>query len=718
MKRLIDMGALALGLTPLVMAAVSPAQAAPMLSVPAITARDAVREEGATARLLHPIDAAALPAAPSTAWIGALDRELIVEFEVAGSPASVSPAARDDLEMFEGPAVEIFLGSAEDASHGYYHVALNPRGAIYDEAVRDGGWTRDPAWDAPLSVEVLESGSPETWSVRLGFPLAILRRPLPDAPPRPALDREMWLQLAAVSMPEGAPAQAVTWSPAVGSFHAPSHFGRMRFEAGPPLFEAAVETALSRQDGTVSARVSLLGSPEEGSMFIAASHLRRLEGEEIRVPLFEQRLDAGNPAFERQLTQEETTHARYFVTRLTGEDGILRDQLVQDWFYQEEAPVLVIHERFRDSLRIRLLERPAHTPLEVRIVSTQEDGEAVWEAAHAGEERLLNIDTTDWTPGTYELQYTEEGESHSVPLAKLSPSTPGVPDGWAFWGYMPDEELLAEFHAFASLAGGQEKLAGYIYGGSIDPVTGAMSAFELDSLLAWRASLPEAELHLMIDGQGNFDLLPDDQVDAMARRIVEELMPEEGVTGIHFDLEPYRASQVRLTRALTKHGWTKPLSIATGLATTIPPEQWASIDYMVVMNYDLGKTPEIFTERASQNARAFARAARNHDRSILLGLPVIATHNEYAMMVEAESGEIVEGSPEANMLPFVNPALDIYLELRADPDLEDAIGAPVLWGALARGHHVGMRRYRYFPTSIEGEVWTRLLQFHEEAVAR
>jgi hypothetical protein len=331
--------------------------------------------------------------------------------------------------------------------------------------------------------------------------------------------------------------------------------------------------------------------------------------------------------------------------------------------------------------------------------------------------RDLDIDTSEWASGVYNLSWQIGEETQSTPLARLPKPFVFETGEWAFWGYAPDEELLAEFAAFAELTGTDVPMTGLIYGGSVDPDTGAMSAFNLDSMRAWQRALPGAKLHLMIDGWGNFDQLTDEHVENIASRLIDELMDEDIVAGVHFDLEPYRPSQIRITRALTRRGWTKGLSMATALATTIPIEQWASLDFMVAMNYDLGRTPEVFQRRGAQNARAFAQTAREAQRQVLIGIPVIATHNEYSMVVEAATGNITQGGMDGNMLPFVNPALDIVRELQNDPELGPHVGPPALWGALARGHHVGMRRYRYFPTSISGEVWARLLEFDRERVA-
>lgn len=688
------------------------ALAAPALEVPLLDAPNAVRADGVRTSLDYTLTRERLDRPPVTAWIGHHGGSLFLEFHVTG--AAEGPAVvRDDLGLFESAAVEVFLSSSDDPAHGYYHFATNPAGSLFDEAVRDAGWSRDTVWDAPFSVEVIEPGAEDGWAVRMEIPLAVMRRPVADAPPHGAFPDGLHLQIGAAAISHGGEADVVAWAPTTTSFHTPGDFGRITLQGGLPTPGGAVSTGIEHGNGEVILRTALVGATDGAGSHTAVTSLRREDATPPELELLSATLTPSAPAAETRLSRDDLPGGTHLVTRLYNGEGMLLDQLVQDWFHTEMAPVSAVHERFGDVLPLRVYSPPSAPVENLRIVRPS-DGEAVWTHRAAAGQTEVNVDAGGWEPGVYELQWSAGGGTESLPIAKVPPTPPLGPDDWAFWGYAPDAELLAEFSAFQELIATDRPLAGFIYGGSIDSTTGALSALNIGSIREWKKALPDADLHLMIDGQGSFDLLSDERVERIAEMIVGELMEEDAVAGLHLDLEPYRASQVRLTRALTRAGWLKPLSLAAGLATTIPREQWASLDFMVVMNYDLGTTPEIFAHRAEQNARAFVRAGHEAGRAVHIGIPVIATHHEYTMMVEAATGKIAGGDEEATMLPFLNPALEIITELRTDGEIGGAVGAPVLWGALSRSHHVGMRRYRYLPNTISGDVWGRLLD-HDES---
>lgn len=706
MNRFVALAAPLLVVLPLAPLAAEPAR----LEVPLLPAEDQLREAGAPVDLRHGIDGSPRDPAPAKAWIGVHDGNLLVEWEVAGVPGE-GPVRRDDLALFEGATAELFVGSAGTPDYSYYHFATDAHGSLFDEAGRDGGWSLDPGWDGPVNAEPVATAD-GAWGVRLAVPLALLRRSVPDGPPRPVLPQELWLQVAAVSFPkEGTPAP-VTWSPTEGSFHTPDSFGAMILPPGMAAFPAAIDIQPTRTAEGVSTLVTLLDPPGGDARWTATASLRTDDPADPVKSLLEASLTATVPTATHLLPMTEMVAARTLVARLFDSNGRLVDQNTQDWFFQPEESVRTPFERFRDQLPLVVAPRLDGEAVTLRIRSLGESPVEVWSGAQPASGGTVDVDTNGWRPGPYELRWSAGAESGTLPLVKLDPATPATPlRGWTFWGYAPDEELLAEFATFSSLSTTTEPFHGFIYGGSVDPLTASLSDLNLEDLREWADAMPDAHFHLMIDGAGNFDLVDDQAVDEIARRLVEELMPVSEVSGLHLDLEPYRASQVRLTRALSRHGWTKNLSLAIGLASTVPPEQWPSLDYVAIMNYDLGKTPEVYETRARRNALAFAEAAREARRHVLVGIPAIATHHEFAVMVEAATGQMVAGSPEDSMMPFLEPSLEIVRELALDPDVGEAIGAPAIWGALARGHFVGRQRYRYFPSTIEGAVWQRLLEF-------
>ncbi|MCC5876375.1 MAG: hypothetical protein JJU11_09185 [Candidatus Sumerlaeia bacterium] len=683
--------------------------ATPPMDVPLVSSADQLRKEGTRTALIHTLAGEVLEEEHVRAWLGHADGNLLLEFEVLGSGEGPD-ADRDDLGLFEAAAVEVFLTSADDPAHGYYHFATNPAGSLFDEAVRDGGWSRDVSWDAPFSTLVLPQSTEGSWAVRMEIPLGIMRRHVPDMPPVEDIPRNLYLQIGGAAISLLGEAHVVAWAPTQTTFHNPADFGRLRLVGEVPSLSGAVTTEMIQDADELKLETAVVGAREGMEPFTVKGILRRESGDTLKETLFHHGEVAAGETMSTTIPLSKLPGGRYLMTRLYDRNGVLVDQLVQDWIQTEMAPVSALHERFVDALHLNVSSTPTD-PVEGLHAVRLSDGETVWMVDDIAGREEITPDVSQWDVGAYELRWQSNGRAHNLPLGKLAPIQPMGPHDWAFWGYSPDNELLAEFTAFETMTRSERPMIGLIYGGSIDPATGALSALNTGPLKAWAEALPNAELHLMLDGAGSFDQIDDEQVEHIARMIVKELMDVDAVAGLHLDLEPYRPSQVRLTRALTRAGWLKPLSIATGLATTIPADQWPSIDFMVVMNYDLGNTPEVYAQRAEQNARAFLRQGREAQRHVLIGLPVIATHYEYTMMVEAATGNIVDGSEEATMLPFVNPALDIQLMLRADEELSTVLGPPVLWGGLARDHHVGMRRYRYFPNMISGEVWGRLLEF-------
>jgi hypothetical protein len=691
---------------------ISTASAKPVVEVPSVPPEQ-LSTMGTRVELRHLLDGQEIAEAPAIAWLGHHDGQLLVELHVSGR--NQAPIAdRDTLRIFEGPAVEVFLSVMEEPGHGYYHIATNPRAAIYDEFVRDAGWNRNVRWDMPATATLVPSEA-DSWAVRLEIPLAVLRRRVPEDAPVTTLDQEISLQLGTAAVLADGRNLAVAWSPTNTTFHTPSDFGRLRLLDPIPQFNARVEGSLEMAGEEVRVTASESGELQgDRSVEIL---LRLEEGAEPLVSV----TTGTSPTKIEELAESvpllSTGKVHSMVTRLMDANGVLVDQHVTAWPYREMPPVVAIHERFHDTLPLRLHTSAAKPLQHIEIRTTGENPRIVWKSAGQPTSGDIDIDASTWSSGVYRLVWQVGDQVSTTHIARLPEPFHFGPDEWAFWGYAPDEELLAEFATFHEMTGADIPITGLIYGGSIDPETGAMSAFNLESMNAWQRALPGAKLHLMIDGWGNFDLLTDDQVEHITTRLVDELMNEDIVAGIHFDLEPYRPSQIRITRALTRKGWTKGLSMATALATTIPLEQWASLDFMVAMNYDLGRTPDVFQRRAAQNARAFVETARDARRQVLIGIPVIATHHEYGLEVEAATGNITQGDRDSTMLPFVIPAMEIVGELRDDPELGHFVGPPTLWGALARGHHVGQRRYRYFPTTITGDVWGHLLEFDRERAA-
>src|SRR5690606_24715881 len=217
---------------------ISTASAKPVVEVPSVPPEQ-LSTMGTRVELRHLLDGQEIAEAPAIAWLGHHDGQLLVELHVSGR--NQAPIAdRDTLRIFEGPAVEVFLSVMEEPGHGYYHIATNPRAAIYDEFVRDAGWNRNVRWDMPATATLVPSEA-DSWAVRLEIPLAVLRRRVPEDAPVTTLDQEISLQLGTAAVLADGRNLAVAWSPTNTTFHTPSDFGRLRLLDPIPQFNARVE---------------------------------------------------------------------------------------------------------------------------------------------------------------------------------------------------------------------------------------------------------------------------------------------------------------------------------------------------------------------------------------------------------------------------------------------------------------------------------------------
>ncbi len=683
--------------------------AAAKFTIPSISREEALRQEGARLVLASGLDGSQQDPAPAICHAAYTDQDLLLLFQLRGEGREVSEEApRDDVSMFEHPAAEVFFSPGAKTPDAYYHIAAGAGGGVFDEFVTAGGWERDPAWDSGVEAEWMEAPEQGQWSVLLRVPLGIMRRETPIAQPAAQLSTEFRIQLAATAAPRPGELMPVTWSKTFGGFHSPGEFGTMAWQGPPPTFPASMNMDLKQDqfEGQLAARVE----GKEGS-YVAEAFLRRVRVEPLQMPLFRANVSPGLPAT-HAISLGKAANARFVVGRLYTKQGAMIDQVQMDWMLSEGEPVSPLSERFIDRLELTFRSFP-NRPISLATITPQGSGEPVWTGKPEDGVSEEEIDTSAWSTGLYEVSWeTESGELGDILVRRLPDDFPMPEPGFAFWGYDPDEQLLAEYRAFSEQLGEGAGLTGLIYGGSVDPAAGAISAINLEPLRRWQEALPSASMHVMIDGAGSFDQVSDEDVEAIAQRIVDELKGAEEVAGVHFDLEPYRASQVRLTRALNRRGWDKAISMATGLALTIPDRQWAGADFMVAMNYDLGRTPEEFRQRAAPNAEAFAEAAARNQIPLFIGIPVIATHNEYAFAVEKATGEITSGSESDTMVPYVVEALDICRRIAKDARLSEYFYGPALWGALARGHGVGLGETQYLPSTMDPESWTLLLDYH------
>ncbi|NLF18832.1 MAG: hypothetical protein GX595_16495 [Lentisphaerae bacterium] len=123
-----------------------------------------------------------------------------------------------DGAVFADDCIEVFIQPGVEATP-YFHLAVNPRGTLYDARCVDG--TYDTAWSS--QARVTATADTTAWTVEVAVPLAALGG-------APAADATWGFNLARRRHSTGTWS---CWSPTGGSLHTPSRFGTLAFQ-GPP----------------------------------------------------------------------------------------------------------------------------------------------------------------------------------------------------------------------------------------------------------------------------------------------------------------------------------------------------------------------------------------------------------------------------------------------------------------------------------------------------
>jgi hypothetical protein len=168
---------------------------------------------------------------------------------------------------------------------------------------------------------------------------------------------------------------------------------------------------------------------------------------------------------------------------------------------------------------------------------------------------------------------------------------------------------------------------------SIDDATVLFYRYEISDY--YRKRLPEMKIYPMVDGAGDFGILNDVQVDAIARSLADSYRKDPAANGIHLDIEPYRVSQVRLMEALKKYT-DLPLTMAVSLEP-FPDEGWKCMEFLVLMNYDLSSDPVEFRRIFDRKAGHFYDSAVRNRGNLMIGLPAMATHHEHEVRVRKDA---------------------------------------------------------------------------------
>ncbi|MBL8993618.1 MAG: hypothetical protein JNM63_09775 [Spirochaetia bacterium] len=251
-----------------------------------------------------------------------------------------------------------------------------------------------------------------------------------------------------------------------------------------------------------------------------------------------------------------------------------------------------------------------------------------------------------------------------------------------------------------------------VYAGSLDFEKGGAKFTGLDSgvLQFYRDQLPpEVEVHANVDASAgkNLGLLSREEQESLAKKVALEINRLACVDGLNVDIEPYVSEALPFYIYLKKY-LEKPLGAALGAWDR---HLLRVVDYPVLMNYDLALTPAKYREVAGSRFQAFAADASAAGARYFLGVPFVATHNEYEYTESRKTGE--RKKTPYLMEEYVAAAHQAFLEypkIAQDPNY----GGVAIWGFLdpkKKGVGAPSAEWGYFPDRIKPECWEYLSKF-------
>lgn len=251
-----------------------------------------------------------------------------------------------------------------------------------------------------------------------------------------------------------------------------------------------------------------------------------------------------------------------------------------------------------------------------------------------------------------------------------------------------------------------------VYAGSLDFEKGAAKFTGLDQgvLQFYRDQLPpEVEVHANVDASAgkNLGLLSQEEQEGLAKKVALEINRLPAVDGLNVDIEPYVSEALPFYIYLKKY-LEKPLGAALGAWDR---HLLRVVDYPVLMNYDLATTPAKYREAAASRFQAFATDASAAGARYFLGVPFVATHNEYEYTESRKTGE--RKKTPYLMEEYVAAAHQAFLEsskIAKDPNY----GGIAIWGFLdpkKKGVGAPSAEWGFFPDRIKPECWEYLSKF-------
>jgi len=286
-------------------------------------------------------------------------------------------------------------------------------------------------------------------------------------------------------------------------------------------------------------------------------------------------------------------------------------------------------------------------------------------------------------------------------------STRSLPPGLGAWCYGDPKDVAKTVRRMNTRPNATRKIR-YLF-----PYAGSMSfggerGFRIDWTPAAARKIAKAVgedvlVLPMIDGiSSGSDVMSDEKWADAGRECAELLAAAPEFYGLHFDIEPH-IDELNLLFAAVMNNTDKPVTIAAGRWNT---DTFRYTDMVVLMGYDWATDPRRFSSIAEQRIRRLIDCAKEAGGKAMVGVPAIATHQEYESFSTAPSGS---RTPTGHsMLDYLRESISATTPLisRNDPNF---IGFSI-WAIHPEGGLHGKSDTKwFFPSRISPGVEEALL---------
>ncbi len=268
------------------------------------------------------------------------------------------------------------------------------------------------------------------------------------------------------------------------------------------------------------------------------------------------------------------------------------------------------------------------------------------------------------------------------------------PRGHAIWVYEPDDNLVEAITRYNEAAAVKIEYI-FVYDGSVYTDI----RFVEESLAYYAERLPTLKLYANLDGPSSaLSQMTNTEKYALSRKICDRYGRDSRVSGLHLDIEPFSDESVSFY-SLLKDGIDKPLSIAL---YDWNPEVLRICDLPVLMAYDSGSTPEKYANAIKPLTGSFAADASQFDCHFIIGLPFVATHEEYEYRISRATGEREDTG--FTMDQYLEKGIEVVGEFTANP----LFTGIAVWGGLNSAVGGEGEKFRWYPYTISERNWQLL----------